>query len=101
MTTLSSTSRIANPTGYLVGLVGVDSFHIVVFAYQFAIPTWSAVCLPVILAIIALKVGVGPVLSCVAYILMLMSLLPLASRLQKKLLVRHRTAHFCYDNELA
>lgn len=91
MTRLCSTSRIANPSGYLVSLFGVDGLQIVLFAYQFAIPVGAVICLPVLLGVIALKAGATPALSCTGYLLFLMSLPFLASRCHKILLVSRWT----------
>ncbi|CAN8001441.1 unnamed protein product [Ixodes hexagonus] len=79
---LSPTAKVANPSGYVVSLLGVDCFQLSVATYMFALPVIGVLLLPVLLYVLTLRAGLLPTLCCAAYLVVIgLASLP-TSRLQ-------------------
>ncbi|KAG0430603.1 hypothetical protein HPB47_022549 [Ixodes persulcatus] len=68
MTQLSPTARTNNPPGYVVSILGVDCFQLATSLFLVPIPLFGLFCYPVVLVLLVARVGLGPVLFCLAWI---------------------------------
>ncbi|CAN8006751.1 unnamed protein product [Ixodes pacificus] len=68
MTQLSPTARTNNPSGYVVSILGVDCFQLATSLFLVPIPLFGLFCYPVVLVMLVARVGLGPVLFCLAWI---------------------------------
>ncbi|CAN7940136.1 unnamed protein product, partial [Ixodes hexagonus] len=68
MTQLSPTARSNNPSGYVVSILGVDCFQLASSFFLVPIPLFGLFCYPVVVVMLVTRVGLGPVLFCLAWI---------------------------------
>ncbi|KAG0423106.1 hypothetical protein HPB47_001106 [Ixodes persulcatus] len=85
MMRLSPTAKVANPSGYVVSILGVDCFQLAVATYMFPVPLAGTLLLPLLLYILALRAGILPTLCCAAYLLAIGLVSLPTSRLQNYL----------------
>ncbi|CAN7941519.1 unnamed protein product, partial [Ixodes hexagonus] len=92
MTRLSPTARAAISTGHVVSMLGVDCFQLSMGVYMFPYPVVGALCMPVLLYLLAKRVGAGVALCCTAYLLCAFLVFIPISRLQNTLWQRQVNA---------
>ncbi|XP_075724502.1 ATP-binding cassette sub-family C member 2 [Rhipicephalus microplus] len=81
-TRMSGRALSENPTGYLVSLVGVDCEELNMAAIIIFEITSGLLCFPVLLWMLAKRVGVLPVIGCVAWQLVSLALFVPVSKVQ-------------------
>ncbi|CAN7940670.1 unnamed protein product [Ixodes hexagonus] len=85
MTRLSPTARAAISTGHVLSMLGVDCFQLSMGVYMFPYPVVGALCMPVLLYLLAERVGAEVTLCCAAYLLCALLVSIPISRLQNTL----------------
>ncbi|XP_070379117.1 ATP-binding cassette sub-family C member 2-like isoform X2 [Dermacentor albipictus] len=92
-TRMSARALAETPTGYLVSLVGVDCEQLNVAAIVISQSVSGLLCFPLVLWMLAKRVGVLPVIGCIAWQLASLALFVPASKVQTglwKRVNRHR-----------
>ncbi|XP_075557069.1 ATP-binding cassette sub-family C member 2-like isoform X2 [Dermacentor variabilis] len=92
-TRMSARALAETPTGYLVSLVGVDCEQLTVAAIVISQSVSGLLCFPLVLWMLAKRVGVLPVIGCIAWQLASLTLFVPASKVQTGLwrrVNRHR-----------
>ncbi|CAN8001617.1 unnamed protein product, partial [Ixodes hexagonus] len=85
MTRLSPTSRAQYPAGQILSILGVDCTQLSFSIMQFPMPIIGIICSPIVFFMLSTRVGVGPAVSCAAWLLFVL-LLPIpTSRIQNML----------------
>ncbi|KAM7294491.1 ATP-binding cassette sub-family C member 2 [Ixodes scapularis] len=92
MTRLSPTARAAIPTGYVLSILGVDCFQLSMTAVMFPYPVGGVLCMPILLYLLAQRVGAGVTLCCFAYLVCAFLVSIPISRLQNALWRRQMNA---------
>lgn len=87
MTELSPTARHKASTGQVVSMLAVDCYTISMSMFLFPMPLAGIICMPVVLYLLAERVGTIPTLCCTAWFLLALILPFPTSRIQKFLWV--------------
>ncbi|CAN8026206.1 unnamed protein product [Ixodes persulcatus] len=93
MTRLSPTARAAIPTGHVLSILGVDCFQLSMIAVMFPYPVGGVLCMPILLYLLAQRVGAGVTLCCFAYLLCAFLVSIPISRLQNALWVSRKETY--------
>ncbi|XP_077561247.1 ATP-binding cassette sub-family C member 2-like [Haemaphysalis longicornis] len=83
VTTMSAGSKARYPAGQITSMLGVDCSTVYSAAFCVPTPLFGALFLPMVFWMLAARAGVGPALCCAAWLLLVLSLPFLTSRLQK------------------
>lgn len=87
ITRLSQTSRCANPSGYLVSVLGVDCMQLSMSITQMPTEVVGVLVMPLIVYLLAARVGTDPALCCAAWMLGSLLLIIPVARLQNAIWV--------------
>ncbi|KAG0413194.1 hypothetical protein HPB47_009668 [Ixodes persulcatus] len=92
MTLLSPSARASISTGHVVSILGVDCTQLSMTVYNLPLPCCGILCMPVLLYLLAMRVGAGVTLCCAGYLLFVF-LVPIPiSRMQNLLWRRQMRA---------
>ncbi|XP_040069750.2 multidrug resistance-associated protein 1 [Ixodes scapularis] len=92
MTLLSPSARAAISTGQVLSILGVDCYQLAMSIFNFPYPVCGLLCMPIMLYLLACRVGTATPLCCAGYLLFVF-LLPIPiSRMQNFLWFRQMRA---------
>ncbi|CAN8025486.1 unnamed protein product, partial [Ixodes persulcatus] len=92
MTLLSPSARAAISTGQVLSILGVDCYQLAMSIFNFPYPVCGLLCMPIMLYLLACRVGAATPLCCAGYLLFVL-LLPIPiSRMQNFLWFRQMRA---------
>ncbi|KAM7294228.1 ATP-binding cassette sub-family C member 2 [Ixodes scapularis] len=92
MTLLSPSARAAISTGQVLSILGVDCYQLAMSIFNFPYPVCGLLCMPIMLYLLACRVGAATPLCCAGYLLFVF-LLPIPiSRMQNFLWFRQMRA---------
>ncbi|KAM7289300.1 ATP-binding cassette sub-family C member 2 [Ixodes scapularis] len=97
MTRLSPTSRALSSSGHLVSVIGLDCQQCSLATVYLPVPVLGLICMPLMFAILAERVGRGPVICCAAWMVLAVLMPVPISRLQMSL---WRKVLSCRDQRL-